>query len=187
MDKWSHAILTLYCRLSGLCVGILCTLVCLVCSCRCLGILVKRWQMLGLGAIEVIVDATLRDKSLQGNCGTFPRRLMPQSVDSVNRIAWCRSIQNLVAPSRRSKSCVEDCLFRGGDWGSGVWSLEGNRRDSGGYIIEGDPKGDLNIGTKEWLEVGKKKEEEEEEEKFGIECGECWVSGGNSFFHHHHQ
>jgi hypothetical protein len=27
---------------------------------------------------------------------------MPQSVDPLRRIAWCRGIQNLVAPSRRS-------------------------------------------------------------------------------------
>ena len=36
---------------------------------------------------------------------SFPELVsIPQSVDSVSRIAWCRSIQKLVAPSRRSNS-----------------------------------------------------------------------------------
>jgi hypothetical protein len=36
---------------------------------------------------------------------------IPQSVDSLKRIAWCRSIQTLVAPSRRSTP-VENMLAR---------------------------------------------------------------------------
>lgn len=36
---------------------------------------------------------------LQPNCASFP---IPQSVDSLKRIGWCRSIQVVVAPSRRS-------------------------------------------------------------------------------------
>ena len=36
---------------------------------------------------------------------------IPQSVDSLKRMAWCRSIQTLVAPSRRSTP-VENMLAR---------------------------------------------------------------------------
>lgn len=45
----------------------------------------------------------------QSLCTPLP---IPQSVDSLKRIAWCRSIQNLVAPSRRSTSVAN--VFYGG-------------------------------------------------------------------------
>jgi len=48
---------------------------------------------------------------------------MPQSVDSRKRIAWCRSIQNLVAPSRRS-SPIMICCGRFGLKGSWINRME---------------------------------------------------------------
>jgi hypothetical protein len=42
----------------------------------------------------------------------LPPLNMPQSVDSLSNMAWCRSIRNLVAPSRRSqalKLCLVSC------------------------------------------------------------------------------
>ena len=63
---------------------------------------------------------------------SFPGVLsIPQSVDSVSRIAWCRSIQNLVAPSRRSNSrenVIRDIRRKPVDGGGGDKIFDDERR-----------------------------------------------------------
>jgi hypothetical protein len=48
-----------------------------------------------------------RSKLFQPNCESFQ---IPQSVDSLKRIGWCRSIQLVVAPSRRSTLLDSECF-----------------------------------------------------------------------------
>jgi len=50
--------------------------------------------------ICLVPSSTWFVRGSQPACAPFST---PQTVDSLKRKAWCRSIQNLVAPSRRSK------------------------------------------------------------------------------------
>jgi hypothetical protein len=75
----------------------------------------------------------------------FLRVLIPQSVDSVRSIAWCRSIQTLVAPSRRSTSVCVVCRV------SMRLRFDEDRMDR--QAVEGQLESSLSVGEDGVVEI----------------------------------